>query len=311
MFSLPGLAPVRRAVARTLEATFSTNRFPQERYDWPPGDHGLFGPESVTWKVHADPAMIVGGMAALLLQALHPLAMAGVAEHSDFRHRPFQRLSRTASFVAATTYGSTDVAESVIEVVKAVHVRVRGVAPDGRPYAASDPDLVRWIHVAETASFMRAHRRYNPNPVRGRDVDAYFAEMAVIAERLGAPDVPRNRAEIRAYLRDVRPQLEAGPQAREALHFLTAPVGRDALTRQISQVLTSAAIGLQSPWVRDMYDLPRLNAMEMTTARPATFAIFGFLRLMNGTPMILRAARERCAAEAPRQPVGNRIASSG
>jgi uncharacterized protein (DUF2236 family) len=167
-----------------LRAALDSSRFPQEQYTDPPGDRGLFGPSSASWHVHGDSSMLVGGIAALLLQTLHPLAMAGVAEHSDYRERPFGRLSRVASFVAATTYGSTPVAESVVESVKAVHERVVGTAPDGRPYSAGDPDLLRWVHVAEVACFYAAHRRYHPRALRGADADRYYDEVAVVAEML-------------------------------------------------------------------------------------------------------------------------------
>ena len=198
MLNLPQLSwplvDMRRVVGRSLESAFNADRFPSEQYDDPPGDAGLFGPDSVAWTVHADISMLVGGISALMLQALHPLAAAGVVEHSRYRTEPMRRLSRTASFVAATTFGSTQVAEGVIAEVRAVHRRVEGIAPDGRFYSAQDPELLRWVHVAEVSSFLRAHRRYHPFPLRGPDLDRYFAETAIVAEKLGATDVPHAAA---------------------------------------------------------------------------------------------------------------------
>ena len=229
---LPSVCPlesVRAPVRSGVGALFSSNRFPEERYDRPPGDPGLFGPDSVTWRVHADVSMFVGGITALMLQTLHPLAAAGVADHSRFREEPLERLSRTGSFVAATTYGATPVAESVIAAVRRVHDKVSGVTPDGQPYAANDPHLLRWVHVAEVTSFVRAHRRYCPFPVRGADIDRYYAEMAIVAHKLGATEVPASRAEIHRYLTEVRPQLSAGPQARDLFWFISHPVDRGSV----------------------------------------------------------------------------------
>src|SRR5688500_9257071 len=111
------------------------------------GDFGLFGPGSAVWKVHSDPSMLIGGVRALMLQTLHPLAMAGVAKHSNYREDPFGRLHRTGAFLGATTFGTTATAERAIAQVRAIHPHVKGVAPDGRPYSADDPHLLAWVHV--------------------------------------------------------------------------------------------------------------------------------------------------------------------
>src|ERR687898_917313 len=193
-------AQLMAPIVRTLAA----DRLPFEQYTDPPGDPGLFGPGSVTWRVHADPSMLIGGLAALLLQTLHPLAVAGIEEHSNYREDPLGRLGRTGSFVTGTTYGSTETAERLIKLIKAVHRKVKGTAPDGRPYSSSDPDLVTWVHATEVFSFLRAHQRFVPFPVRGEQADRYYHEMATIAERLGASEVLRTRAAMRAYFRDMR-----------------------------------------------------------------------------------------------------------
>ena len=140
-------------------------------YENPPGDAGLFGPDSVCWKVHGDfTSMLIGGISALLLQALHPLALAGVWDHSNFREDLLGRLRRTGQFISATTFGSHADAQRLIDRVRTIHLNVTGHAPDGRPYAASDPDLLTWVHVAEVSSFLKAHLRYlNPSlPVVSR-----------------------------------------------------------------------------------------------------------------------------------------------
>src|SRR3954452_18690943 len=160
-------------------------------------------------EVHADASMFIGGLRALLLQSLHPLAMAGVAQHSDYREAPWHRLQRTAEFVAATTYGSVEVAERSIAVVRRIHERVVGVTADGQAYAAGDPHLLGWVHVAEVDGFLTAHRRFGTRPLAPAAADAYVRDMAIVAERLGVVDPPTDLAGLRAELRRYRPELRA------------------------------------------------------------------------------------------------------
>ncbi len=291
--------PLRPAVLARMGRLFGANRFPQEQYTDPPGDPGLFGPGSVTWRVHANPAMVLGGLSAVMLQTLHPLAMAGVADHSAWREAPLSRLSRTSSFVVATTYGSTPVAESMIEVVKAVHARVVGTAPDGRSYSANDPGLLRWIHVAEVISFLRAYQRYEPWPLSGADADRYLDEVAVVAERLGATDVPRSRAQVRTYLREVRPELAAGQQAMSAVEFVKVPLGDDPWTQGAYGLVVQAGIGLLPVWARTMLGLHQSAVVERTIIRPAAWSLISAMRLATGPPPALVHARARCAAGLP------------
>jgi len=302
MVSLPSLGtlPVvggvlRQQLMRPVVASLSVDRLPFEQYTDPPGDPGLFGPGSATWRVHGDPSMLIGGLSALLLQTLHPLAMAGVAQHSNYREDPLGRLSRTGSFVTGTTYGSTETAERLIKLVKGIHRRVRGTAPDGRPYAASDPDLVAWVHATEVANFLKAHQRFNPFPVRGDQADRYLHEMGVIAERLGAERIPRTRVALRAYFRDLRPELEAGDQCVDAVRFLTAPM-RDGkpMLAAAHQVVIQAAIGLLPGWARDMLGLRLPSLAQQAVVGPAALALMGTLRL-TGEPPPISQARARCA----------------
>jgi uncharacterized protein (DUF2236 family) len=294
---LDPIAPLRRAVLRPVRTAFGADRFPEEQYTEPVGDPGLFGPDSVTWRVHADASMLIGGISAVILQTLHPLAMAGVADHSEWRRRPFQRLSRTSSFVTATTYGSTPVALAVIDVVRAVHTRVVGVAPDGRPYRADDPDLLAWIHVAEVSSFMSAHRRYSLLPVTPADQDRYFDEVRVVPELLGATagDLPRSRADVAAYFDRVRPDLAAGPQAQDTVCYLRVPPFQERPLRLAYQIIVQAAIGLLPDWARDMLALNAEPLLELATARIAAHTLLNVMRLAGGTPPPVRMARQRCA----------------
>ena len=232
------------------------------------GDPGLFGPDSVTWRVHADASMFVGGLRALLLQMLHPLAMAGVAEHSDYRRHPDRRLARTALYVATTTYGTTAQAEEAIDMVRRVHRSVVGTAPDGRPYSASDPHLVAWVHHAEVDSFLRAYQRYGAEPLSAVEADRYVAEMAVLCEKLGGEPPARSVAELRAYFSSVRPELHAGSQAHDAARWLMVPP-LPLAARPAYAVIAPAAVGLLPGWAQRELWLPLLPGVDPVVVRPA------------------------------------------
>src|SRR5580700_7713093 len=135
-----------------------------------------FGEDRPIRQVHSDSAMFIGAIRALLLQSLHPLAMAAVAEHSDYRGDPWGRLQRTSHFVGVTTFGRTVEAQQAIARVQAVHQHVTGIAPDGRPYAASDPHLLTWVHIAEVHAFLRAYEVYGERPLSQAARDGYVAD---------------------------------------------------------------------------------------------------------------------------------------
>ena len=246
-------------------------------------DDGWFGPDSVAWRVHADIAMLVGGLRALIVQTMHPLAMAGVADHSDYRHDPWGRLHRTAEFLAATTYGDSVTAQAAVDRVAAVHRHVRGVAPDGRPYSAEDPALVAYVHATEVDSFLRAVLRYGRARVDDAAADRYVAEMAQIGERLGGRSMPRSRADLRAYFSSVRPELRATSQARDAVRFLLAPpvppLGRPAYA-----VLAAAAVGLLPRYVRRSLWLPSPALVQRTAVQPAAAVILGGMSWLLDSP---------------------------
>ncbi|WP_313227472.1 oxygenase MpaB family protein [Stutzerimonas chloritidismutans] len=225
-------------------------------YENPPGDPGLFGPESVCWRVHGDfTSMMVGGISALLLQALHPLALSGVWDHSNFREDLLGRLRRTGQFISATTFGSHADADRLIERVKRIHAGVSGTAPDGRPYAASDPDLLTWVHVAEVSSFLKSHLRYLNPDLPAAEQDRYYAEVALIAERLGASDVPRSRAQIEAYLERTSPQLRSDERALEILQILRTAPAPSPLLRPFGTLMLHAGVELLPEWAQEMLGL--------------------------------------------------------
>lgn len=241
---------VRDTLAQRLRSLVGSGTIDLSR---PPGDDGLFGPGSPAWRVHGDfSAMMIGGISALLLQMLHPLALAGVWDHSNFRQDRLRRLRGTARFIAATTFGSTATAEAAIAQVRDIHDRVRGTLPDGTPYDANDPALLTWVHVAEVDSFLRAYLRYRDPGMTAADQDRYLAETAVVAERLGATGVPRSRAAVAAYYLEVRPALRYDHRTREVAAALLAP-GDDRAVNAGMQLAARAAEELLPDWAARMH----------------------------------------------------------
>jgi uncharacterized protein (DUF2236 family) len=231
-------------------------------------DPGLFGPESATWIVHADAAMLIGGIRALLLQTLHPLAMAGIADHSAYRSDPTGRLHRTAGYVGTTTFGTAAEAKAAVRMVRRVHKSVVGTAPDGRPYAANDPHLLAWVHHTLVESFYLAHQRFGSSSLSTTDADRYVDEQAILAKLIGAEPVARSVQQLKDAMAGIRPELKAGSEARNAVRFLLFP----PLALQILPVygvLASAAVGLLPPWARRELRIPRLPVTERFAVRPA------------------------------------------
>lgn len=210
-----------------------------------------FPPGSPIRRVHGDASSFVGGLRALLLQSLHPLAMAGVAGHSGYRGDPWGRLARTSTYIAYTTFATIEHADEVIYRVKAIHERIRGKAPDGRPYRASDPHLLLWVHVAEADSFLRAYQRYGAEPLSDADADEYVRQAGFIAQRLGAENVPQSVAELEAALESFRPELAAGEQALDTAQFLLREPPLPRGLRFGYKPLASGAVALLPDWARD------------------------------------------------------------
>jgi uncharacterized protein (DUF2236 family) len=228
--------------------------------------------------VHADASMFIGGLRALLLQSLHPLAMAAVAGHSGYRGDPWGRLQRTAAFIAVTTFGTATDAEATIERIRAVHDRVHGISPDGRPYRANDPHLLAWVHVAEVDSFLRCYQRYGARPLTAAERDEYVTDMARIATALGVVDPPRTEAELAERLAAYRPELRGTPEARAAARFMLMTPPLPVVARPPYAVLAAAAVALLPTWARWPLRLPYLPLTEATTVRLAGRGLVGGLR---------------------------------
>jgi uncharacterized protein (DUF2236 family) len=224
-------------------------------------------------RVHGDASMFVGGLAALLLQSLHPLAMAGVHAHSGFRGDPWGRLARTSHFLAVTTFGSVDDAQQVIDTVRAVHERVQGTAPDGRPYAANDPHLLSWVHVSEVVMFLEAHRRFGAEALTAAERDEYVAQAGQVATTLGADVVPRTVAQAHDLLESYRPELRGTAEARAAARYLVATPPLPLALRPAYAPIAVAAVSLLPRWARWPLRLPWLPVTEATVVRGAGEAI--------------------------------------
>jgi uncharacterized protein (DUF2236 family) len=256
-----------------------------------PADDGFFGPASVTWRVSSDLSSTVAGLRALLVQALHPLAMAGVDQHSGWRRDPVGRLAATSSYLATVSFGERAAAERAAARVRRIHEHVSGTDPvTGRPYAASDPALLLWVHAALVDSSVAACQLFG-TPLSAADSDRYVAEMAVAAELVGVPGalVPSSLAGLRRYLASVRPELRCTPAAAESVAYLLDPPGLDPGIAEIWQDIRDGAIAATPGWAREMYgyrtpaDLTPARRTEIRQALGVLDAVF------LGEPGVLEA----------------------
>jgi uncharacterized protein (DUF2236 family) len=237
-----------------------------------------FEPGSPITRVHGDASMFVGGIRAVLLQTLHPAAMTAVAEHSGYRGDMWGRLARTSRFLAVTTFGTADHAQQAVDAVRAIHDRVVGALPDGTPYAASDPRLLLWVHVAEVQSFLIAHQVYGHRPLDQAGRDEYVAQTAHVARKLGVVDAPTTEAELTAAVESFRPELAATDHAREAVSFLVWHPPLPVAARPAYGVLVAAAVGLMPRWTRRPLRLPWMPVSERTVVRVLGRAATGTVR---------------------------------
>jgi uncharacterized protein (DUF2236 family) len=255
-----------------------------------PADDGFFGPASVTWRISGDISAPVAGLRALMIQALHPLAMAGVDQHSDWRADPVGRLAATSAYLATITFGERASAERVAAHVRRIHERVTGVDHEtGQPYAAGDPALLLWVHVALVESNIAARQIFG-TPLTPADADRYIEEMVVAAELVGVPAefVPDNAAAVGSYLSRLRPQLLCSAAARESMAYLLDPPGLDDEVAEIWQDIRDATLISLPDWARQMYgyttaDLTPSRREEIRQALGVLDAVF------LGEPGVLEA----------------------
>lgn len=252
-----GIASLRRqlglALRRQVADEEAARRAPQI---WGRSGARWFCESDPIWRVQADASMFAGGLAALLLQSLHPSAMAGVAGHSGYRGDPWGRLQRTGEYLATTTFGTIEHAEEIIARVRCIHERVRGKDYFGRPYRASDPNLLRWVHVAENWAFLQAHQRYGQHPLTAEEADLFVEQCTVSAEILGATNLPRTARELQTQLEGFRSELRCTPQAVDSMKFmlLHPPVPPAGIGGYAP--VAAGAVALLPAWARSMLGLP-------------------------------------------------------
>ena len=262
-----------------------------------PQDDGFFGPASVAWRVSTDLAAPVAGLRSLLIQALHPLAMAGVDQHSDWRTDPVGRLAATSAYEVTVTFGDRAGATRAAQRVRAVHEYVRGVdTVTGQPYAAGDPVLLLWVHAALVDSGLAASALFG-TPLTAADADRYVAEMTIAAELLGVPHemIPDSVAALERYLAGLRPDLRRTPAAAESMSYLLDPPGLDEDIAELWRDIRDAAVLALPGWARQMYGYPEpppLTAERRTEIRQALGVLDA---VFLGEPGVLEA-RQRIIA---------------
>lgn len=263
----------------------------------PPGDPGLYGPDSVIWRVHGDfSSMLCGGISALLLQMLHPLALAGVWDHSTFRDDMLGRLRRTSQFIAVTTFGNQRDAQILIDRVTRIHRHISGTDAQGVPYSASDPHLLTWVHVAETRSFLASHLRYKNPALSLAEQDRYYVEAARVAEALGAEAVPKSVAAVEAYLQRMRPQLRCDERTREVLSLLMNAPAPGWQAKPAMHTMLQAGTALLPDWAQQDFGL-RYSPLQTRLINARLRVIAGVLRWA-----IRQGALQRAMARVGRLP---------
>ena len=262
-------------------------------------DPGLFGPDSVTWKVHREPIVTVGGLRSLYLQALLPRAVAGVEQNSRYRQDPWGRLARTSTYVTTVLYGTTEEAERAGKRVRAIHGRMTAVdRRTGERYRVDEPDLLRWVHVTEVESFLTAALRGGLR-LTPEEADGYYREQTRMAALVGLDpaSVPASVGEVAAYYAEMRPSLELTVDSAATGIFLTVPPLPFGLgltpVRGVSLSVSALAIGLLPSWARKLYGLPGLAATDLVTS--ANALVVG--RLLRAIPLNWIASPARRQAE--------------
>jgi uncharacterized protein (DUF2236 family) len=267
MVTAPLMAPLAASVREILSGRADGQSEVARAIARPPGAPGWFAPGDAIWTVHGSVATFVGGIRSLYLQALHPLALAGVDRHSSYRQDPFGRLQRTGAFIAATTFGSAELAQQTVDAIGVMHRRVKGTASDGRRYSAQDPRLLEWVHIALVDSMLSAYLHLgHDGPI---DADGYVADMGVVGARMGVEDPPRTVAELEERFAGFRPELRVDDLVRRTHDFVTdAPL--PLMLRPGYRVLARAAWATQPDWALEMLgSTPRIAALDVAAADAA------------------------------------------
>ena len=263
------IARLRVLIGRTLRSRVAgDDADAKAQLIWEVDGERWHTPDDVIWHVNGDAAMYAGGIRSLLLQTLHPAAIAGVAGHSGYKSDPWGRLQRTSEFIATTTYGPIPSALALIDRVRAVHERVRGKTDDGTPYRASDPHLLEWVHITETQSFLASFQHFGDRTLRQEEADAYVAQAAPVGELLGAVDLPRTEGEMLAALERFRPELRASEAARDTVDFLLRQPPIPWPARPGYWMLAAGAISTLPVWARTELGLPASGWFDTLVGLP-------------------------------------------
>lgn len=292
------MLPLSRRVSTAATAQIRRwvlDAFPRNQngvdYDVPAGDPGWFGPGSVTWRIHSEfPGMLAGGLCALMLQLLHPHALAGVYDHSNFRQDLVGRLRRTTSFVAGTSYAPAAEVDALIARVRKIHAQVVGTLPEGSAYTAEDPELLTWVHVTEAYGFLEGCRRYCRD-VPQAVADRYYDEYRRVAEALGARDVPASEAQVQAYFAARQPQLRMDERSREVLDVLSAvrlPVPLPGVSRDM---FLAAGAALLPEWATRLLGRSRGQQLQSVVAARVLRSFAPLFRIALDDGISTRACR--------------------
>ncbi len=282
----------RQRVTGAAEGLFSHAPDPLASTFDHPGDPGLFGPGSMTWRVMCDCSTFVGGVRALIVQAAHPEVAAGVGDHSSYRSDPLGRLSRTAAYVTATAYGSLSEVDDAIAIVRRLHGPVSGTSHRGLAYSAAKPEMAAWVHNALVESFLVAHRTYGSAPMSDAEADVYVAEQVRLGKRMGADPLPDTSADLTRWLVD-HPSLGPSPAGDDAVRFLAGPP-LDSPVRFAYRIIHDAAAATVPPPLLEVLGIRR---------RPGAILrghlLIRALRTALGASPAWAAALERCGEPRP------------
>ena len=270
-------------------------------YGGPAGDPGLIGPDSVSWRVNADLAAVSqAGLAAIVLEILHPSVIAGVQDMSGYREDPFRRARATLGYVLATTFGNTQAATEVIDHVKHIHSFVNGTRPDGVAYRALDPELIAWVHTCIPWMIMCAYERTN-RPLSDAEKSRYLAEQSIVGRMGGADQVPASLPELEDFVATMRPKLGVNEQTRDFIDFLlTAPFLPklpSAVDRGAHRFAVYAGMSYAPPWAAELIGFDRPPALTRTLIAPYLALDARLLRWAFGTPRYVQMARERALTD--------------
>ena len=257
----------RATIAKAVRDRIAGDFEAQHAQIWRDGER-WFSEQDAIWRIHADASMFIGAIRALLLQSLHPVALQAVVDHAGFRRDFWGRFQRTSRYLALTTYGTIPDAERAIAAVGAIHRRVTGIMPDGNPYAADDPHLLMWVHIAQVDSFLKAFQVFGAEKLTSADADEYVRQSGSVAARLGVVDPPNTVAELTSIMAGYLSEVSGSGAAREASDLLLVHPPFTGLTRAGYHVLAAGAVSILPPWARMELRLPALPITERALIRP-------------------------------------------